>query len=123
MATSAIEQLNFLREVSVQSKGIMPLMTGHKTFEQTLRELAHKAQQTTATDKNKLLMEQVAWIKTVMPIFEEFFYERIKKRFEWNITPPIVTDNEFAAAAVADIINRNSFTNYSIIVEGAGTGL
>lgn len=115
MAPSAIEQLNFLRGVSVQSKGMMPLMTGHKTFEQKLRELAQKAQQTTATDKNKLLMEQVAWLKTVMPIFDDFFHERIKKRFGWDIIPPLVTNEEISAAIAATIITDGSFTDYEVI--------
>jgi hypothetical protein len=126
MATSAIEplrQLNFLRGVHASYVGVLPLKTGPKTIEQTIRELAQKAQQKMKTNKTTLLMEQVAWLEESKAFFDEFFRERITKRFAWNLVDPVVTDNEFAAAAVADIIDRNSFTNYSVIIEGAGTGL
>ena len=120
MATSAIEplrQLNFLRGVHASYVGVLPLKTGPKTIEQTIRELAQKAQQKMKTNKTTLLMEQVAWLEESKAFFDKFFHERITKRFTWNLVDPVVTDNEFAAAIVAGILKSS---DYEVV---GGTGL
>lgn len=117
MAPSAIDQLNFLREVYA-ANGIMPLKKGSKTIEQKIRELAQKAQQKMNTDNTAVLMAQVAWLKETAKELDEFFHQRITMRFKWGLIPPVVTDDDISAAIVANILKSS---DYEII--GAGTGL
>jgi hypothetical protein len=114
---SSINKLNFHRDVHA-SKGIMPLKTGPKTVEQTIRQLARKAQQKMKTKNTALLMKQVAWLDESTTFLNEFFRERLKKRFAWNISKPTVTEEEILAATVAIMLKAS---DYEIV--GAGTGL
>jgi hypothetical protein len=114
---SSISKLNLHRELQA-SKGIMPLKTGSKTIEQTIRELAQKAQQKVKTENTALLMKQVAWLEESKAFIDQFFHERITKRFAWNINRPTVTEEEILAATVAIMLKSS---DYEII--GAGTGL